>query len=155
MLDRLDSGITLARRRSTRLALLFLDLDNFKDINDSRGHAVGDSVLRDTAACLSKAVRTSDTVSRQGGDEFLLLLVEIAAAADAAQVAAKILAGLNDRAGLGDAADRVTASVGIALYPDDATDAMSLIAMADGAMYRAKQAGGHRFAFHAEPVPSQ
>ena len=149
MLDRLENGIVLSQRRGLRLAVLFFDLDGFKRVNDSRGHAVGDAVLCEVARCMSAAVRKSDTVSRHGGDEFLLLLAEVMAPSDAARVAAKILSALNEPDRFGDLAIHLTASVGIALYPEDGKDATKLIDRADAAMYRAKQEGGGRYEFHA------
>ena len=154
MLDRLENAITLSRRRRMRLAVLFLDLDGFKLVNDSRGHAVGDAVLREVAGCMTAAVRKSDTVSRHGGDEFLLLLAEVTAPIDAARVAAKILSELSEPGRFVDPTIQLTASVGIALYPDDATDATRLIDRADAAMYRAKQSGGGRYEFHS-PVSNR
>jgi len=91
MLDRLDSAITLARRRGTRLAVLFLDIDHFKQINDTLGHPVGDQVLQLAARRLESAVRESDTVSRYGGDEFVVLLADMSQPSDAARIAAKML----------------------------------------------------------------
>ena len=149
MLDRLENALARARRQGSCLALLFVDLDRFKFFNDTRGHAIGDALLRAAARCLEAAVRDSDTVSRHGGDEFLILLPEVAAASDAAQVAVKILAALDDPGGFGDPALRMTASVGVAIYPEDGSDAVTLIEAADAAMYRAKRDGGGRFGFRA------
>ncbi len=132
MLDRLESAIALAHRRGTHIAVLFLDLDLFKQINDVLGHAVGDETLQLVARRLQSVLRDSDTVSRHGGDEFLALLTEITQPTDATLIADKMLA---------------------ALYPQDGTDAASLIAHADAAMYAAKRAGGGRCALHQPDTP--
>jgi diguanylate cyclase (GGDEF)-like protein len=148
MLDRLESAINLARRRSTRIAVFFLDLDNFKEINDTLGHAVGDEILKLVADRLVAVVRNSDAVSRHGGDEFLALLAEVNHATDAAMIAGKMLSAIAAPAQVGDSLVPISASIGIALYPEDGTDATTLIARADAAMYRIKRSGGGRFAFH-------
>ncbi|MEP7296113.1 MAG: GGDEF domain-containing protein [Burkholderiales bacterium] len=150
MMDRLQNAIAYAGRNRTRLALLFVDLDNFKAINDTRGHTVGDAVLKEVAACLSAAVRQSDTVSRRGGDEFLLLLHEVTDQRDAGLVASKILKSLVEPGRFGDTGIRLTASIGIAMYPDDGNDAAVLIERADAAMYKAKQVGGAALRFHSD-----
>ncbi|MDP3874004.1 MAG: diguanylate cyclase [Methyloversatilis sp.] len=152
MNDRLDSAITLARRRGTCIALLFIDLDYFKPINDALGHPVGDVVLCQVARRLESVVRDSDTVSRYGGDEFLVLLAEVNQASDAAQIAAKMLASLGEPCHVGDITLRLSASIGIALFPEDGNDAAALIDRADVAMYRAKREGGGCFDFHREDV---
>lgn len=150
MNDRLDSAITLARRRGTHIAVLFIDLDYFKPINDTLGHPVGDAVLCQVARRLEQVVRDSDTVSRYGGDEFLVLLAEVTQASDAAQIAAKMLASLGEPCHVGDTVLRLSASIGIALFPEDGDDAGTLIDRADVAMYRAKREGGGCFDFHRE-----
>lgn len=147
MLDRLETAIAMAHRRGTQLAVLFVDLDGFKRVNDTLGHARGDAVLRSVANCLIACLRQSDTVSRHGGDEFLLLLTEVASASDAAVVAGKILAELGQPGRFIDASARMGASAGIALYPADGTRAETLIEHADAAMYRAKERGGGVFEF--------
>lgn len=139
LLDRFAAAIANARRHGTRLAVLFLDIDNFKLINDNFGHAIGDEALRRVAACLSSAVRGADTVSRHGGDEFVVLLTEVSNAADAIRVADKVLTMLGAATPVGAAPLRLSASIGIGLYPDDAEDAISLIELADAAMYVAKR----------------
>ncbi|MEO7091991.1 MAG: diguanylate cyclase, partial [Polyangiales bacterium] len=145
--DRFAHAIAGARRRGDRLAVLFLDLDDFKHVNDTLGHAAGDDVLRRTAHCIASTVRACDLVSRHGGDEFLVLL-EIAEPGDASCIAAKIVAALATLAPLGDPALRVTASVGVSLYPDDADNPADLIALADAAMYRAKRGVRGGVVFH-------
>ena len=151
MMDRLHTAIAYAARHRTRLALLFLDLDEFKSVNDTRGHAAGDFVLQQVAACLCALVRQSDTVSRLGGDEFLVLLHEVADRSDAGLVAAKILWSMREPGRFGDTDIHLTASIGIAMYPEDGTNPAALIALADAAMYQAKQAGGGKHQFQAAP----
>ena len=152
MLDRLENAIALARRHVTRLAVLFLDLDQFKQINDTLGHGVGDEVLQLVARRLQSVVRGSDTVSRHGGDEFLVLVGEITKAADAAVIAAKILAVLTAPSRVGDHMLRLSASLGIATYPEDGEDAATLISRADAAMYRSKRRRSGGFEFHREEL---
>lgn len=148
MLDRLEGAIALARRHDTRFAVLFIDLDHFKQINDTLGHAAGDEVLRLAALGLASVVRDSDTVSRHGGDEFLVLLAEVAHAPDAALVAAKMLSVLAEPKTVGGHELSLLASIGIAIYPEDGDDATTLIHHADAAMYHAKRHGRGRFEFH-------
>jgi diguanylate cyclase (GGDEF)-like protein len=150
MLDRIENAISQARRHGKHAAILFIDLDGFKLINDSRGHAVGDDVLQRVAYRLSHSVRDSDTVSRFGGDEFLVLLAEVSGASDVALVATKILLALALPGEGGDAASGLSASIGIALFPDDGADPGTLIKCADAAMYRAKRRGGGTFQFHSD-----
>ena len=139
LLDRFAHAIAGARRHGDRLALLFLDLDNFKQINDRLGHAVGDQVLRRVARCLQASVRAADTVSRHGGDEFLILLTEVAQPTDAALIADKVIAAVGALGYDGEQPLLLGASVGISLYPDDGEDAATLIDRADAAMYHAKR----------------
>jgi diguanylate cyclase (GGDEF)-like protein len=148
MMDRLEGAIASARRRGTRVGVLFLDVDHFKQVNDSHGHAVGDDLLRDVARCLAGAIRESDTASRHGGDEFLVVLVDIGEATDAGHVFSKLRSELA-LFRFGRDGNRLTISAGVALYPRDGTTAAELIERADGAMYRAKQLGGDRCEFHA------
>ncbi len=150
MLDRLTQAIAFAKRHGTRLALLFLDLNNFKQINDTLGHAVGDRALRRAAQCFVDSVRAEDTVSRHGGDEFVILLAEVALLADAELVANKVAAALAIPQGGGDHVFGLKASIGISLYPDDGGDAETLIHCADTAMYRAKRQGSGSAVFHSD-----
>jgi diguanylate cyclase (GGDEF)-like protein/PAS domain S-box-containing protein len=137
--DRLREAIILSRRHKRELSVLFLDLDRFKHINDSLGHVVGDRLLQSVAQRLLSCVRSSDTVGRQGGDEFVVLLWEVRRAEDAAIAAAKILEALR-KPHLIDAHElHITASIGIVTYPEDGTDVETLMKKADLAMYHAKQ----------------
>src|ERR1017187_9059985 len=145
--DRLAHAISLARRNHHQVAVLFLDLDGFKHINDSLGHSIGDKLLQSVAARLSACVRKSDTVSRQGGDEFVILLSEVAHAADAATSAAKIITELAKAHTIGEHHLRVTVSIGISTYPDNGEDAEMLIKNADTAMYQAKENGRDNYQF--------
>jgi len=154
MLDRLEGAIALSRRRGARCALLFVDLDGFKQINDTLGHGVGDAVLCLVARRLESVIRDSDTVSRHGGDEFLVLLAEISHPADAALIATKMLQALGEPGEASNpglrALPAMSASVGIAIFPEDGQEARVLIAHADAAMYDAKKAGRGRFAFFSD-----
>jgi diguanylate cyclase (GGDEF)-like protein len=148
LMDRFEQAIANARRSKKQIALLFVDLNNFKQINDTLGHAVGDEVLQLTARCLVGSVRASDTVSRHGGDEFLILLDDVSQAADAAAVAEKVIAALGMPALICEHVMRLTASIGVSIYPADGETAPALIALADAAMYRAKRQGSSSFEFH-------
>jgi diguanylate cyclase len=149
MLDRMASAMAFARRHATRVAVLFVDLDHFKVINDSLGHAVGDEVLKLVAQRLEAAVRASDTVSRHGGDEFLVLLSEVANESGAAGVATKVLAALAAPGIVGVHLVHLSASLGIAMFPEDGDDPETLIRRADAAMYVAKNCGRGRLALHS------
>lgn len=141
MQDRLNQAILQARRQQKHVALLFLDLDRFKLVNDTLGHETGDYVLRDIAKRLNKTVREGDTVSREGGDEFLIILPDLDKPEYAQQVAAKILNELAKPIEVSGHELTVTASIGISHYPNDATDVQQLLKHADSAMYQAKDAG--------------
>ncbi|MDN3525887.1 diguanylate cyclase [Halomonas sabkhae] len=143
--ERLSRALGLARRHRHLVALLYLDLDAFKPINDSFGHAVGDSLLQAVASRVQECMRDIDTVCRQGGDEFVVLLAEINRPEDATRVAEKLLAVLGRPFCIHGNQFHVTLSIGISLYPDDADDADALMHNADTAMYHAKRNGrnGH------------
>ena len=145
--DRITQSISMALRQSRPFAVLFLDLDHFKTVNDSLGHAGGDELLRSVSKRLLSCVRGSDTVSRQGGDEFAILLPEITHAEDAATCAAKILIALNAPYIIGARSVHVGASIGISLYPRDGADSETLLKSADMAMYHAKERGRGNFQF--------
>lgn len=147
LIDRFSQALTHAKRHDGRLALLFLDLDRFKTINDTQGHQVGDQVLRAVGQCLVACVREADTVCRLGGDEFVLLLTEISTAADPGLVAEKLVESLAGLREVGGVAVDVAASIGISVFPDDAPDIEHLVDCADQAMYRSKRAGGNCFRF--------
>jgi diguanylate cyclase (GGDEF)-like protein len=143
--DRLGQALASASRTGTRGALMILDLDRFKDINDSLGHSMGDLLLRAVGERLTGLLRKSDTVSRMGGDEFVLLLPSIASAESAAVSAAKIVAAFNKPFICNGHILSVTASIGIADFPDDGGDAETLLKNADIALYRVKEAGRNDF----------
>lgn len=137
--DRLQTALTKARREQTRLAVLFLDLDKFKPVNDTYGHTVGDHLLQDVARRLTRFVRESDTVGRIGGDEFIILLESIKQPEDAAIVAGKILATLSEPYNLAKVTLQIIPSIGVAVYPENGEDANELIRYADNAMYQIKR----------------
>jgi len=139
--DRLSLAVAQAHRNTQRLAVLFLDLDRFKSVNDSLGHAAGDRLIQDVAERLRTCLREGDTVARLGGDEFTLLLPGVAQVVDAARVAEKVLDALRVPFLIEDRELLATASIGISLYPEDGRDADRLVKSADAAMYRAKQQG--------------
>jgi diguanylate cyclase (GGDEF)-like protein len=145
--DRLGQAIEVARRQGRKLAVIYMDLDRFKHINDSLGHAVGDQLLKSVAQRLVACVRHSDTVSRQGGDEFVLLLPYIEHAEDAALSAQKILAALALPHRVDGSDLHISVSIGISIYPDDAHDADGMLKSADTAMYHAKESGRNNFKF--------
>ncbi len=145
--DRLTEAIALSSRHERKLAVLFLDLDRFKHINDSLGHIVGDRLLQSVGRRLFTCVRSSDTVSRQGGDEFVVLLWEVKHAQDAAVAAEKILQALREPHLIDQHELHITGSIGIVTYPDDGTDAETLMKKADFAMYHAKETGRDSYQF--------
>jgi len=145
--DRITQSIAVARRQKKHLAVIFLDLDRFKYINDSLGHAIGDELLQSISKRLLANVRGSDTVSRQGGDEFVILLAEIARPQDAAISAQKLLHSLSAPHLLGGQELHIDGSIGISVYPADGNDAEMLIKSADTAMYHAKECGRNNFQF--------
>jgi len=147
--ERLSRAIGQARRHSKRVALMFLDLDYFKHINDSLGHTVGDLLLQVVAERLKLCVRDTDTVCRQGGDEFVILLTEIEQTQDAAPIAEKLLAAFAEPCVLGGHELHITLSIGIAIYPDDGQDADEVMKNADTAMYHAKASGRNNYQFFA------
>jgi diguanylate cyclase (GGDEF)-like protein/PAS domain S-box-containing protein len=145
--SRLTEAIAAAYRYRRKLAVLFLDLDRFKHINDSLGHVIADRVLQSVASRLQACVRASDTVARQGGDEFVILLSEVARAQDAAVSAEKILQAVGSLHRIDGHDLHLTASIGIVTYPDDGTEAEALIKHADFAMYHAKDTGRNNYQF--------
>lgn len=150
--DRLEQAMSLAERRGRQLALLYLDLDRFKHVNDSLGHAIGDRLLQSVGERLTHCVRRTDTVSRQGGDEFVILLSDIAHAPDAAISAAKILEALREPHVISEHTLHATASIGIATYPGEGTDSETLHKNADFAMYHAKTKGRDNYQFFTDDM---
>jgi diguanylate cyclase (GGDEF)-like protein len=150
--DRLGQAIELARRQGRQLAVMFMDLDQFKHINDSLGHAVGDQLLQSVAQRLVGGVRHSDTVSRQGGDEFVLLLPYIEHAEDAMLSAQKVLTALAPPHHIDGHELHIDASIGISIYPEDGQDAETLIKNADIAMYHAKEGGRNNYKFFEQDM---
>jgi diguanylate cyclase (GGDEF)-like protein/PAS domain S-box-containing protein len=145
--DRLAQAMASANRRHHKLAVLFLDLDHFKHINDSLGHAIGDHLLQAIAKRLLACVRSSDTISRQGGDEFVILLSDVMHAQDAGISADKILLALNEPHHIDSHEIHISGSIGIVTYPDDAADSQTLMKNADFAMYQAKDSGRDNYQF--------
>jgi diguanylate cyclase (GGDEF)-like protein len=142
--DRLEMALHAAQRRGEKVGVLFVDLDGFKAVNDRHGHLAGDELLRAVAQRLRAAVRAEDTVARIGGDEFVVVAVEQRRRDDALRVADKLVDEMARPFVVGGGLVHVRASVGLAMFPDDAPDAQSLRQLADEAMYRAKRAGGGR-----------
>jgi len=146
--DRLNVAIGYAQRNRHKLAMLLLDLDQFKDVNDTLGHSVGDKLLKAVSERLINILRKSDTVARMGGDEFMLMLPEMALGEDAAKVAAKILNAFQDPFVFEGYELRITTSIGIAIYPHDGEDSDTLVKNADIAMYCAKEQGRHKYQYY-------
>jgi diguanylate cyclase len=141
LMDRLDRALQRARRSRTKVSVLFIDLDRFKPVNDSLGHAAGDQLLALVGQRLLKCVRKSDTVSRLGGDEFVLMMEDVQHGSGAARCARKIAASIALPFDVGGHIVTLGASVGVASFPDDASDVAQLLRAADMAMYRVKSAG--------------
>ena len=153
--EHLEAALRRAKRAGWPLGLLFLDLDLFKRVNDSLGHDAGDRLLRVTAERIRRAVREADLLFRVGGDEFTVLLEDVRGPEEAAMVAARVLEAVAEPLMLQEQEVAVSASVGIALYPRDATVGERLLKNADTAMYRAKELGRDRYAFFAPEVDAQ
>ncbi|MBT8121923.1 MAG: EAL domain-containing protein, partial [Gammaproteobacteria bacterium] len=145
--DRIRSGLAQARRQQTMLALLFLDLDRFKIINDSLGHAVGDQLLRVISRRLKNCLREGDTIARLGGDEFMVLLPGIRSAPDAGRIGTKIINSLTEPVSCNGHELHITTSVGISVYPFDGSDTETLVKHADISMYRAKDIGRNKMVY--------
>ncbi|MBC7908240.1 MAG: diguanylate cyclase [Rhodospirillaceae bacterium] len=146
-MDRLSQAVRQGRREGKKFALMFLDLDGFKQVNDTLGHAAGDILLQQTAVRLTECMRSSDTVARLAGDEFTCILSGIHGREDASMVAAKILERLTEPFDLEGKVGHVRGSIGIALFPDNASDENSLLKLADHAMYSVKKSGKNNFEF--------
>jgi diguanylate cyclase (GGDEF)-like protein/PAS domain S-box-containing protein len=145
--DRVGQSVKLAQRNMCQVALLFLDLDGFKHINDSLGHAIGDKLLQSIATRLTDCLRAPDTISRLGGDEFVVLLPEVSQPEDAAMTATRLLQALAEGHSIGGHDLHMTTSIGVSVYPEDGLDAETLIKNADTAMYQAKENGHQSYQF--------
>ncbi|MEO8383968.1 MAG: EAL domain-containing protein [Betaproteobacteria bacterium] len=152
MQDRLAQSITQARRECWQVAVMFVDLDRFKNVNDTLGHAVGDDVLREMAKRLTGALRESDTVSRVGGDEFVIVLPHAQVWTDIAPIAANLIAHISEPCLVGDRELRITPSIGVSIFPDDNEDPVKLLSFADAAMYHAKANGRRNVQFYTKTM---
>jgi diguanylate cyclase (GGDEF)-like protein/PAS domain S-box-containing protein len=150
--DRLMVGSALARRNGYRLAILMLDLDRFKVVNDDMGHSVGDELLKAVGQRLSSIMRKSDTVSRIGGDEFVLALPQIGQTADVTKFAQRILSAIEEPFVFGKKKIQITTSIGIAIYPDDGTDIENLLKDSDSAMYWVKEHGRGKYKYYRDDI---
>jgi diguanylate cyclase (GGDEF)-like protein len=150
--DRLQQSIEKGERQGTKFALLFLDLDRFKEINDSLGHDVGDKLLRITAKKLQSTLRHEDTISRLGGDEFTILIQDVKKEVDASTLAQKIITTLSEPMVVDGHTLYITGSIGISIYPDDGVDANNLLKYADAAMYKAKEEGRNNFQYYSSEM---
>jgi diguanylate cyclase (GGDEF)-like protein/PAS domain S-box-containing protein len=149
--DRLGQAVAYAKRHDKRLALLFLDLDGFKQVNDQCGHDIGDAVLQEVAERLHQNIRGEDTVARTGGDEFIFILNDISGAEDVAIVASKIIHILAEPFQVNGNACHIGGSIGISIFPDDTDEMEILVSLADDAMYKAKANGKNNYQFFAPP----
>jgi diguanylate cyclase (GGDEF)-like protein/PAS domain S-box-containing protein len=152
LMDRAGQALCMASRANEKFALMFIDLDRFKNINDSMGHAAGDELLRQLARRLLDCVRSSDTVARVGGDEFVIVLTQILKIGDVAAIAQKLLAAIGAPIALHEQEITMSASIGICIFPDDATDVGTIMRNADAAMYDAKSSGRNRFQFYTREM---
>jgi diguanylate cyclase (GGDEF)-like protein/PAS domain S-box-containing protein len=150
--DRIAQAISRAQRAGSQVAVMFLDLDRFKNVNDSLGHSVGDELLREVARRLRACVRASDTVSRLGGDEFVVLMPEVRDANDAAVAAQKVLEAVGRPYSIGGHELVSTPSVGVSVYPSDGNDVETLLRNADAAMYHAKELGRNNYQFFTQDM---
>ncbi len=147
--DRLLKGIQKAKRKGSILALLFIDLDHFKEINDSLGHDIGDKVLEKVTAILQQVVRAEDSLSRLGGDEFTVLIEDLKKGEDASVLAKKIITALDKPLKIDNHELHITSSIGVSLFPDDGDSSQDLLKYADSAMYKAKEEGRNSFKFYS------
>jgi len=153
--DRLEHAIAASQRTGRKIALIYIDLDRFKEINDTRGHAMGDKVLKAVANRLKKMVREVDTVGRLGGDEFVVLFDSIDDPRQIPPIAQKIIDGFRLPLEIDSEEYRIGVSLGVSVYPQDGDNATQLLEQADLAMYRAKKAGGNTFEFCSSIVAEQ
>ena len=151
----LEQAIERARRHGNRIALLFLDLDRFKIVNDTLGHAIGDKLLQSVAARIKANVRADDFVARLGGDEFVVLAEDFSRPEDVAPLAGKLIDALCEPVSIDDALVATAVSIGISVYPDDAANGEDLFKMADSAMYHAKECGRHNYQFYRAEFTTQ
>lgn len=153
MNSRIEHAITIAKRDKQKLALLVIDLDQFKDVNDSYGHAIGDELLKQVAVRLSSLLRSADTLTRMGGDEFTLLLEGVTQGEDVARVAIDIIAALSNSWQLSNGVEaRISASIGISLFPEHGDNASELFQHADAALYQAKASGRGQYKYFTEEL---
>jgi len=150
--ERLEDELLNAKRRKSMLAVMFMDLDHFKNINDSLGHDVGDLLLKEVSRILIRCVRKNDMIARQGGDEFIGILVDLRHAEDAAIVASKMLTALQKPMNIGGHQLFVSSSIGISVYPNDAENIDDLIKHADSSMYQAKEGGRGNYQFYTDEL---
>ncbi|MEE9336759.1 MAG: EAL domain-containing protein [Methylococcaceae bacterium] len=155
LVDRINQSIKISARDQQQMAVLFLDLDRFKSINDSLGHNVGDELLKEIPTRLYNVLRSHDTVSRNGGDEFVVVLEKLKDASEAVNVAKKIIKCLTETFNIQSHTIHIGASVGISVYPEDGDSPLILLRNADTAMYRAKQSGGRQLQFYDESMSHQ
>lgn len=149
LLDRLEQAIAFSQRHDKCIAICFMDLDGFKDVNDNHGHEVGDQVLREVGRRLHMCVRKNDTVARLGGDEFVILLTEISDTTACEEVLERMLSTIRQPIQItGKVTTRVSTSIGVTTYPTDNSPPSVLLEHADQAMYRAKRSGKNRWAFY-------
>ena len=153
--DRLEQAIIMAKREKLNFAILFIDLDGFKKINDAMGHASGDLLLQEVAVRLRNWIRKSDTISRWGGDEFIILLKNLASPSDAADIATKIIHSLASSFLINGQEVFVSSSIGISLFPDDGKQANILLEKSDTAMYNVKENGRNNFCFYSQKLENQ
>jgi diguanylate cyclase (GGDEF)-like protein len=151
-MERLEQAISRSRRKLQNTAVIMIDLDHFKHVNDSLGHAAGDELLREVSQRLKSCVRAEDTIARLGGDEFMLILEDIDQSHDVVQIADKLLRRLSEPAILGKSEIRASASLGVSLFPNDAQDSEAMLMASDTAMYAAKAAGRGRVEFYAQDM---
>lgn len=153
--DRITQAISAAKRRDSKLAILFFDIDHFKRVNDTLGHEVGDQLLKVMSKKLQMCIRASDTLSRQGGDEFVVLLPELNDDTVPAEIAQKILSAIKDPINIANHELYITASIGIAVYPDDGDSVDVLTRHADAAMYHAKNSGRNNYQFFTKEMSAR
>jgi diguanylate cyclase (GGDEF)-like protein/PAS domain S-box-containing protein len=149
LLDHLMKTLASARAHTRMVAVLFLDIDRFKNINDTLGHGAGDTMLREMGERLHQRLRAHDSIARFGGDEFVIVMDEVASANDASTLALRILEALTQPFHISDATLHITISIGISLFPNDGEDSSTLLKNADAAMYRAKERGGNNYQFYS------